>query len=184
MAEVFTSSIDSSSRLHAARVALRDLFYTFGFAAKKWFWYGEVGTYGNSEEWWPLLSARYRAENGETVDEKLDYLGSPEPGREFEKPQFYDGYYESTTAGDVLSVVDAVQKQFASSAERISPLPVFAVFNSSEDSASKELQDTLVLRATTISRFAFGRYETIPSITQMETMNREPGEVAFADAVE
>ena len=180
-AETDTSFADSP--LHPARVALRELFSSCGFTAQPWFWYAEVGVYGKSEEWGPLLSTKYRKNDGQVIATEFDYVRLTDEGTALGLPRFYKHYFDATTTAGVLSVVKAVKQQFESADEQVSPMPLFAAFDSSETTATLDLQNALIDRAARIAELSAGRYQTLPSKLEAVEMKNNAKEETVAASV-
>jgi hypothetical protein len=158
-----SSTNNSDSHLHLARIALRDLFTGTWLASDTGLWYAEVKLYGNNDKWWPLFSKYYRTktEQKSPFPKKIDYLRQFNENGDLKRPDFYGGYEKSTESSGVLSVVNAVHEQFQGKQEHISPLPLFAVFDSSQTERCDALQNALIERANAIAELTDGRYLTL-----------------------
>jgi hypothetical protein len=169
---------ESDSSLHLARIALSEIVSSSLVPSSDWFWYAEVLLYGKNEVWWPLLSKHIRTD---TVDNepvefdyvRADYVPKPVGSGIYKRPDFYYDYL-TFTKKDVLSVVNAVQKQFAGNQEHISPRPLFAVFDSSLAPDRGRLRDDLIKRAQAIHVLTEGRYLTLFSESDHKEMQTNP----------
>jgi hypothetical protein len=169
---------ESDSSLHLARIALSEIVSSSLVPSSNWFWYAEVLLYGKNEVWWPLLSKHIRTD---TVDNepvefdyvRADYVPKPVGSGIYKRPDFYYDYL-TFTEKDVLSVVNAVQKQFAGNQEHISPRPLFAVFDSSLAPDRGRLRDDLIKRAQAIRVLTEGRYLTLFSESDHKEMQTTP----------
>lgn len=148
------------SRFRSAYVSLWELLNST-ISERSWFWYGEVGLYGNGgvEAWRPLLLRRIRQPDGAVKIQKRDFTSLVE----FTMPDFYGEFLEATKQKGVLSVLRAVHAQFGRQQSDRAPLPVFAALNSKEETPSDELRNRLVERAKKMEELAGNRYHVFLS---------------------
>jgi hypothetical protein len=142
-----------------------------GIGTQDWFWYGEVGLYGDGggEEWQPLLLRRVRQSNGIVKEERSDFASPPTVSM----PDFYERFYKATDKKTVLSVLRAVHVQFGQQPSDHAPLTVFAALNYNESTPISGLRDRLVNRAKKMERLTESRYYVFLSSEHLKSMNVE-----------